>query len=64
VDTPCEVCGKPGQVQGAPGAPYSGCWCPEHAPRPDPAWYGLLKGALILAILGVAAWRLLRWLAG
>lgn len=57
----CEVCGKPGFVQCAPGAPYSGCWCPEHTPRPDPAWYWIAKAVLILAILGVSIYKLIRW---
>lgn len=62
-DTPCQVCGKPGFVQGAPGGAYSGCWCPDHAPRPVSPLYTMAKAVLILAIVVIAAWKLWRRLS-
>jgi len=59
-DSPCQVCGKPGTVQGAPWAPYSGCWCPDHVPAAQPAGYLILKALLILAILAIVGWKIVR----
>jgi hypothetical protein len=31
-DTPCSVCGKPGDIQQIPGSPASSCFCQDHVP--------------------------------
>ena len=53
----CEVCGEPGIVQGAPGAPYSGCWCSRHAPGAKSPILTILNTLLFLLLLvGGALW--------
>ena len=54
IDGPsCQVCGAPGQVMAAPSGPYSGCWCPKHAPAPKSPLLTILNTTLLLTIVVV-----------
>ncbi len=60
----CAVCGGPGRYVREPKTGDAMIWCADHAPAATSPWAMVAQAILILAILGLALTRLVRWLAG